>query len=496
MLAKPAVVRIYAGYTGQWFWRQRSFDVQYVGSGSGFLIHPNGYILTNAHVVRPIKEGDESGKGLLLFSLARQLLESVGRPVNEPSLREVVGLLVKEDAQLVQFRRVNYVFVQSGKRFPFEIKSYGAPVGQGTDLVAGKDVAVVKIEIKNAPTLRVGNSDEVQVGDRVYVMGYPGAADSAVLDERSALEPTTNDGAISARKTSVDGAPIFQTNTSATHGNSGGPVINERGEVIGLLTFRGDTVGGQEVQGFNFIVPSSTALEFVRQAGTDNSRSAVDERWREGLEHHWRQEYSRAKDKFAEAVALYPEHSEAQRLITDAQERIARGEDRSGAGLGLLLLGVGSGAVVLVGAVFALVVVHRKRQGRTVASAAPPSAEAPVPAQPEQAPEIRPTVVFQGVGQLVCTGGPEKGQVFPVGGGMYIGRDPKRCQVVISDAQVSGQHLWVGVVNGQVCARDCGSTNGTFHNNDLARRVREVALKDGDVLTLGAQGSVKFTFRG
>ena len=122
-------------------------------------------------------------------------------------------------AQLAQFQRINYVFLQSGNRFPYEIKSYGAPTGEGKDLSNGKDVSVIKIEIKNAPTLRIGNSDKVQVGDRIYVMGYPGAADSAALDAKSQLEPTTNDGSISAKKTSADGAPILQTNANTTHGN-------------------------------------------------------------------------------------------------------------------------------------------------------------------------------------------------------------------------------------------------------------------------------------
>ena len=101
----------------------------------------------------------------------------------------------------------------------------------------GKDVAVVKIEVKNAPTLMLGDSDAMEVGDRLYVIGYPAAGDSPVLDQKSELEPTTNDGHVSAKKTAADGAPILQTNASTTHGNSGGPVLNEKGEVIGLLTF-------------------------------------------------------------------------------------------------------------------------------------------------------------------------------------------------------------------------------------------------------------------
>ncbi|MEO8361777.1 MAG: trypsin-like peptidase domain-containing protein, partial [Vicinamibacteria bacterium] len=311
MFSKPAVVRIYAGYTGQFAWKERSFDVQSVGWGSGFLINPAGYVLTNAHVVADIHDGDEAGQRLLLRQFAMQVLGAAGQPVTQETLTGAMKQLAAE-ARMTSFKRVNMVFLQSGSRFPFEIKAYGAPVGQG------KDVSVLKIEIKNAPTLHLGDSDAMEVGDRVYVIGYPAAGDSSVLDQKSELEPTTNDGHISAKKTAADGAPILQTNASTTHGNSGGPVLNEKGDVIGLLTFRGDTVNNQEVQGFNFIVPINTAMEFVRQAGTENQVSPLDAKWREGLEYFWAGRYTEAKQSLGAVVALYPDHSEARKVMGTA----------------------------------------------------------------------------------------------------------------------------------------------------------------------------------
>ena len=82
----------------------------------------------------------------------------------------------------------------------------------------------------NAPILKLSDSDKVQLQDHVTVLGYPGAADtfnSGLLSSKSGLEATINDGKISARKTASSGAPILQTSTPATHGNSGGPVLND-----------------------------------------------------------------------------------------------------------------------------------------------------------------------------------------------------------------------------------------------------------------------------
>ena len=512
MISKPAVVRIISGYIGQWVWDNRQWDTQSLSSGSGFIINPNGYIMTNAHVVSDIKDGDDKGRQTLLFQLAVQVLRNLGRTVNRETVVQAAQIL-NNQAQLTSFRRINLVFLQSGSRYPYEIKSYGAPVGEG------KDVAILKIEIKNAPTLRLGNSDQVEVGDQVWVIGYPAAADSGVLDERSQLEPTTNDGKISAKKTATDGAPILQTNASATHGNSGGPVVSEEGKVVGLLTFRGDTVNNQEVQGFSFIVPVNTAQEFVRQAGTDNAESLIDAKWVEGLNYYWRQEYSNAQQSFSEVLALYNDHSEAQKLITESQERIAKGEDRSSDAVigGVMLLLFGGGLLLLIGGgAVVLFVVMKRKKGAAVPSPQPmggpqpgyaPSGVAaqqyspPPPAPPPQwgpaAGESPKTEMFSAPSQarLAFTSGPLQGQEFNIGQGVFIGRDGTRSQIVIPDSQVSGQHLWIGIVNGRTIARDNGSTNGTYINNRLDQRITEVELNDRDVLTLGAQGTVKFVFR-
>lgn len=56
----------------------------------------------------------------------------------------------------------------NGDALPFEVKVSGAPVGQG------KDIAVIKIEIENAPVLKLANSEQVQEQNKIVAMGYPG----------------------------------------------------------------------------------------------------------------------------------------------------------------------------------------------------------------------------------------------------------------------------------------------------------------------------------
>ena len=598
MTSKPAVVQIVAGWIAEWEWDGETVRGGQVGGGTGFFIHPDGYILTNAHVVADLRLTEQELQKAATIDVLASFLQSVGRPATEDNIVQLAQLIDAGQISapdLKGLKRINFVFLQSGRKYPFEIKTYGAPMGgEGDQVLTGKDVAVLKIELKNAPTLKLGDSSNVQVGDRVWVMGYPAAAESDLLDERSELEPTTNDGSISARKTSRDGTPILQTNTAATHGNSGGPVLNEQGEVIGQLTFRGNTVNSQEVQGFNFIVPINTAMEFVRQAGTENKAGPVDEKWQQGLEQYWNEHYMLAKQSFADVVGLFPDHSEAQKLVTECSERIAKGEDKtpppeppkpppppeppsadpeqaatgasgapatgaSGAPAKAAqaaptgsadegfptwaIAAIVGGGVLLAVVVILIVVLSGKKTGAPAVAPAPyapapgvpplgyaggpgalPGAPAPgvpppgyaggpgaLPGAPPLAgiaptmatpgPQAKPAMVAKtelyqapSTARLTCRIGPLQGRDFPIGPGLYIGRDPARAQLVVEDSQVSGQHLWVGPAGGKFVAKDMGSTNGTFVNNRTDQRLTERTLADGDQLALGQRGSVLFVF--
>jgi len=549
MFSKPAVVRIYDGYIGQVFWPDNGKTYQAIaaGSGSGAFINPNGYIATNAHVTDATHQGDDKGKESVLVAFITQLARDYNRDprevLNNGDL--VRGILSK--ASLRSFTHIHHVITPDGSNFPFEIKAFGAPIGEG------KDVSIIKIEIKNAPVLKLGDSDKVQLQDHITVFGYPGAADTDVLDNKSALEASITDGKVSARKNSQDGAPVLQVSAPTTHGNSGGPVLNDKGEIIGMLTFRGDTVNGQEVQGFNFVIPSSTMKEFIKQAGTDNEEGLVDKRYREGLELYWDGSYTKAIQKFEEVARLYPQHSETARLIRDSQQSIAEGKEKSGLG-GLLLIGVlGLVGILIVGGVIGFVVMRSKKQparpaGQQAFQSQPqhgypqqPSYPPQQPAygqQPPQQPSYgqqpgyaqqsgygqqpqyppakpaapAPTQVFSaqpktaglggaaaaaaaGFGAIRWTSGPFNGQRMDVRPeGFYIGRDGNYAQVKIDDPRVSSRHLWVGVRDGRAVVMDQNSTNGTFLNQLGTQRIKEVALNPGDTVILSEADVARFIY--
>ena len=118
------------------------------------------------------------------------------------------------------------------------------------------DVAILKIEPdKPVPAVRWGDSDETRVGDWVIAIGNP-----------FGLGGTVTAGIISARQRNINAGPyddFLQTDASINRGNSGGPVFNMKGEVIGIATAIFSPSGGSI--GIGFAVPSALARPVVAQ---------------------------------------------------------------------------------------------------------------------------------------------------------------------------------------------------------------------------------------
>lgn len=121
---------------------------------------------------------------------------------------------------------------------------------------AQSDVALLKVEASNLPALRLGNSSGVQPGQWVVAIGSPFGLDHSVTA-----------GIVSAVGRNTGGGqqyvPFIQTDVAINRGNSGGPLLNTRGEVVGINSQIFSVSGGY--QGISFAIPIDTAMNAVEQ---------------------------------------------------------------------------------------------------------------------------------------------------------------------------------------------------------------------------------------
>ena len=498
--SKPSVVRVYGAYIAKFAFENKTWMAAVGGTGSGFFLTPDGYIATNAHVVDDIHGGDDKAKEALTKQVWGKIYDVYKEQLNK--MGEAKAIEVLRSAVLVDFHKLNFVVLPNGDHLQYDIKAFGAPVGQG------KDCAILKVVTENAPTLPIGDSTKVQVQEHILAIGYPGVADlEGLLDEKSQLEASVTSGTVSAIKHTADGEQVLQTDAPISHGNSGGPAIDEHGEVIGLTTF-GDA---KEVQGFNFLVSSQMVMEFVRQAGAKPEVSITNGLWREALALYWDGEYTDALKKLEELLQTYPAHSEAPNYIKNSRTAIREGKEKKHAGNTGLVVGLVVGGILLAGGAF---LVLRKGKGHPAQQPTRPGQPTP-PGYPPgypQPPMMAGGVAPQPIARTMAIGGapPAQGQIAPtafgsltIGAlncvrgqllgqrfaltatGIIVGRQPGVAHVLVNDHRASGKHVWIGFDQGKLVAIDQGTTNGTFVNDVQRGRISRVELRNGDTVIVG-----------
>ncbi len=119
------------------------------------------------------------------------------------------------------------------------------------------DLAVVRIAETGQPVAALGDSEALQLGERLVAIGFPLGASTFTSGE-----PTITSGVYSARR-EFRGQSYVQTDTPVNQGNSGGPLINLKGEVIGINTLVVGRTAEVQGQGLNLAVPSSVVRSLL-----------------------------------------------------------------------------------------------------------------------------------------------------------------------------------------------------------------------------------------
>jgi len=201
----------------------------------------------------------------------------------------------------------------------------------------------------------VGDDKAMRVGDAVYVLGYPAVATfNPLLSAETISEATLTRGLVSAKKNMKDGWEVLQIDAAITHGNSGGPVMNDRGEVIGLATFVSvDEQRKQQVQGMNFIVPTTIVNEFVTKAKINPEMSDISLAYEEAMDLFDKARYKKALEKFRTVKEMNPSFPFIDTYLSQTQTNIDKGLDKEPKDMKMYYY-IGGGAVVLMLVLFLL----------------------------------------------------------------------------------------------------------------------------------------------
>ncbi|MBK9570753.1 MAG: trypsin-like peptidase domain-containing protein [Chitinophagaceae bacterium] len=339
--------------------------------GSGFIITPDGYVITNAHVVD--ENDDETRKNFvkqafqeILDDDAKTLEETMGRKLTEDedkALTEANSWYFSQAMEVgnikKEFNVVLGISGDKGKIVPLTIRANIVTQGKP---IPGKDVAILKLTEKHTyPTIRIGDDKAMRVGDPVYVLGYPAVATfNPLLSEETISEATLTKGLVSAKKNMKDGWEVLQIDAAITHGNSGGPVMNEQGEVIGLATFVSvDEQRKQEVQGMNFIVPTTIVNEFVDKAKIKPGMSDISLAYEEAMNLFDKARLKKALLKFKEVKDMNPSFPFIDSYVSQTQKNIDKGLDKEPKDM-MLYYYIGGGVLVFVLILF--FVLRRKKK--------------------------------------------------------------------------------------------------------------------------------------
>lgn len=207
----PSIVGITVEYTVSSPYYGYQMQSSGSASGSGVIISEDGYILTNNHVVN-------ASSNSVFYQVS--------------------------DANKITVKLYN------------DEQKYDAKI-IGTD--SATDLAVIKIDKENLPAAKLGDSDSIKVGEFSMAIGNP-----------LGMESTVTAGIISAKSRTItsDGKnyTVIQTDAAINSGNSGGALINSKGEVIGINTLK---LSGSGVEGIGFAIPINSTIDIYKQLISD-----------------------------------------------------------------------------------------------------------------------------------------------------------------------------------------------------------------------------------
>ena len=327
--------------TTQYF-RQRH---RILSSGTGFFVIGEGHLVTNAHII----DRDSA-------FIRRKFTLSTFQEVTDANIRSLESsweMILNDEQKNLLNNAYSVIYSQVSSMILFDLKREIFVLFRGDndndDLLTqrlpatvvikgkpmpGKDIAVLKVDsVSQLPTLPISHENIARIGEQVLVYGYPEPVRANVfLASETALEPTLTMGIVSAIKRSIGGWPVIQTDALITHGSSGSPVCNNRGEVIGLATFGSlEANKGGLASGFNFAIPVSIIKDFLASVYVVPKMSKASVDFNKGLDFFYKGYYIKARSRFEAVSKITDNYPQLTYYLDASGKRLDAGEDRDAA---------------------------------------------------------------------------------------------------------------------------------------------------------------------
>ena len=393
-LYSPAVVKIYNVYCQDISIQGKLYLTASCNggvSGSGFFIGSDGVIATNGHVVNSNPKDDvimdainyavvDNNFSYLQYLANLANVTQIDLPSTNTS-QQNLGILINAlygipDSYFSVSNNVSNLFVTLGTQqpnpeellndttkimpypkqdtiLPAKVSAINYRAADGTDGFVASDVAILKIDGTGYPVVKLGSLSDVMQGANLNILGFPGQASDNGIVNSDGIASLTNGTVASIKNTAGKGGyKVIETDTVIGHGNSGGPAINDSGNVVGIATY---TVSGASTSDatFNYVrdIADITALAQKKNISFDTT-SKTQIAWQKGIDLFNKSHYSESLKYFNQVKSLYPAHPTVANFITNANTQIQEGHDVKTFPTALVLslgLGVaGVGAVVMI----------------------------------------------------------------------------------------------------------------------------------------------------
>jgi len=452
------------------------------GSSTGFIVNPEGWIVTDAAGPRVPRERAALEAELRRNGARAALERHFDDAVLEAALRAgTIGPVIEQLAlagSIDGTRVSDEIELANGAKLAYRVEAVSADI-------AGRSgrIALLRIDRRNLPWIEPAAGAKPPPGTRIWVVGFPAIAvrgDGPLAGwaaQDAELDAAFNPGEVVTPPAGSSLPALLDTNGAVYEGYSGGPVINrDDGRVVGVA-FRG---AGERRKA---VVSVEAVVALLASRGVKSGdRGKFQETWAAALDAAEKGDWAVAHEKLDAADELFPSFPDLVRLRSEAEKYEKESREPARVVIPVALI---AGLAIAAIAVYALL---RRGAGRKP-SVALPAVTIETEAMPRgRAAETR----GPSLGSFLIVSGSRKGERILLSGPvLVIGREARSSDVVFEHPKVSRLHAEIAEDVDGIALTDRGSANGTWVNG---RKIDRRILKDGDIIYFGGSNAVTVAF--